>query len=279
MDYLKLVIALDDRYQESFIAEMADLEFDAFEQREGRLITYVPKERFAEEDRERIERLLAACPGEGRIQSEEVVADRNWNEQWEKTIRAQQIGRFLVRPTWSSEEPPEGMIPLVIDPKMAFGTGYHETTRLMLKLLPGAVGKGDRVLDAGTGSGILAIAAAKLGAGRVLAFDIDEWSIENTRENIHRNDVSGVVEVRKGSVEVAGGEETFDLVAANIQRNTILEMLPAFRAQMVPGGILLLSGLLKSDRREVADALEGDFSGEEIAIENEWIAIRARRTA
>lgn len=278
MDYLKLVIALEERYQESLIAEMAEFEFNAFEQREGRLITYVPKERFAAGDRERIERLLAAHPGGGRIQSEEVVADRNWNEQWEKTIRAQRIGRFLVRPTWSSESVPEGMILLEIDPKMAFGTGYHETTRLMLKLLPGAVEKGDRVLDAGTGSGILAIAAARLGAGRVLAFDIDGWSIDNTRENILLNDVSGIVEVKKGSVEVAGGEGVFDLVVANIQRNTILDMLPAFRGHMDPGGILLLSGLLKSDRREVAAALEGDFAVEEVAAENEWIAVRARRT-
>lgn len=279
MNYLKLVISVADRYQEPLIAELLEMDFDGFEQQEGRLITYVPTERLSVGDRERIEQILSAYPGDGHIASEEVIADRNWNEQWEETIRPQRIGRFLVRPTWSRGEVPGDAILLEIDPKMSFGTGYHETTRLMLRALPGLLAEGDRVLDAGTGTGILAIAACKLGASRVLAVDIDPWSVTNTRENILLNDVKACVEVRRGSLDAVEEGESFDLVLANIERNTILELLEAMAARLAPGGRLLLSGLLRRDRKAVEKALPPGLELTGVSRENEWIALAARRAA
>ncbi len=162
-----------------------------------------------------MDQLLAGFPGNCFIESEEIVADQNWNEQWEETISAQTIGRFYVKPTWDNSTVPPDKILLEIDPKMSFGTGYHETTRLMLRFLPDVLEEGDHVIDAGTGTGILSIAAIKLGAKSAFAFDIDEWSINNTLENIILNGVSKKITVREGSSEVILGEEKADVLLAN----------------------------------------------------------------
>ncbi|MDZ7774026.1 MAG: 50S ribosomal protein L11 methyltransferase [Balneolaceae bacterium] len=278
MNYLKLVISVAGRYQESLIAELMEMEFNGFEQQEERIITYVPRGRLSAGDRERIEGILADCPGEGRVESEKVIADRNWNEQWERTIRPQRIGPFLVRPTWSREAATGEAVVLEIDPKMSFGTGYHETTRLMLRALPGLLDEGDRVLDAGTGTGILAIAACKLGASRALSVDIDRWSVTNARENVLLNGVKACVEVRLGSLEAVDEEERFELAMANIERNTIVELLEPMAARLAPGGRLLLSGLLSSDRGAVEEALPAGLQLTGESRENDWIALTARRT-
>lgn len=278
MKYIKLVISVDDDYQEPLISELLELEFNAFEQQEGRVITYIPQERFSDVYRERIERILRVYLFDGFIESEEVVTDRNWNEEWEKTIQAQTIGQFFVKPTWDRSNPPDESILLEIDPKMAFGTGYHETTRLMLKLLPDTIQQEDRVLDAGTGTGILAIAAVKLGAKKVFAFDFDEWSITNTRENVLLNNVSEKIEICKGSVETIPKGSSYDVVFANIERNTILDMLPEFTSVLKSNGKILLSGLLEKDRKVITNkAEELNLDIQDIRQENEWIAFSLKK--
>jgi ribosomal protein L11 methyltransferase len=278
MKYIKLVIGVQDEYQETLISELLELEFDAFEQLHGKIITYVPKERFSDVNREQIEAILRAYPGDGFIESEEVVADQNWNEQWEQTIQPQSIGRFYVKPTWSAKQTPAGLTLLEIDPKMSFGTGYHETTRLMLRFLPDLITKEDHVLDVGTGTGILAIAAVKLGARKAVAIDIDEWSITNTRENILLNKVDRKIDVLLGGTEVIPTDEKFDLVMANIQKNTILSMIPTLVEAGFRNASLLLSGLLNKDRDAVVrKALEHELKLQEVRKENEWIALHLKR--
>jgi len=275
MKYLKLVIQIADKYQEPFIAELFDIGFDGFEQRNNQVITYILKKDFGISDRERIDTVLAAYPGDGFIESEEVVADQNWNEQWEETIKAQTVGRFFIKPTWSKEIVPKDKILLEIDPKMSFGTGYHETTRLILELLPNVISDNDFVIDAGTGTGILSIAAIKLGAREAFAFDIDEWSISNTRENILLNGVDQDVEVKKGSSEVLSEHSKADVVLANIERNTILEIFPDLDAILKKEGVLVLSGLLEKDKSSILSVLEDKYDVVNIPEENEWIAIQA----
>jgi len=277
MKYIKLVINVADDYQESLIAELFDMDFDGFEQRDEKIITYISKEQFGISDRERIDQLLGAYPGDGYIESEEVVADQNWNEQWEQTIKAQVIGQFFVKPTWSRDHVPDDKILLEIDPKMSFGTGYHETTRLMLRALPKIIQKGDVIVDAGTGTGILSIAAVKLGAKRALAFDIDEWSIANTKENILLNEVKQAIVIKKGSSEVIPDSFSAELILANIERNTILSLLQDFKTSLKAGGKMLLSGLLESDEEQVVRELKDDFKILDISLENEWIAIYAQK--
>lgn len=275
MNYLKLVIAIQEKYQDSLVAEMLELDISGFEQRKGKLITYLPDSAMDGSVRDRIEEALASYPGNNFIQSEEVMADRNWNKKWEETIRPQRIGPFFVKPTWSDESVPGERTLIEIDPKMSFGTGYHESTRLLLRMLPEVVRGGERVLDAGTGTGILAIAAARLGAECVLAFDIDEWSVINSRENIRLNEVEERVEIRRGSIGEVEAGDRFGLIIANIDRNAILEMLPAFQRHLLPAGTLLLSGLLKDHGSSVEEALASHMEIREIKTENEWMAIRA----
>lgn len=278
MKYLKLVIQIADKYQESLIAELFEMDFDGFEQRGDQIITYISKEQFGVSDRERIDTLLAAYPGDGFIESEEVVADQNWNKQWEETIRAQTVGDFFIRPTWSQETVPKNKILLEIDPKMSFGTGYHETTRLILNLLPDVITDNDFVIDAGTGTGILSIAVIKLGARYAFAFDIDEWSISNTKENILLNEVAENIDIEKGSSEVISVENKADVVLANIERNTILKIFSDLDTSLKKGGTLVLSGLLEKDKSSILSVLEDKYQIVDIPQENEWIAIQAKKT-
>lgn len=278
MRYIKLVIEVSDKYQESLITELFDMGFDGFEQKDRRIIAYITKKNLGISDRERIDQLLAAYPGDGYIVSEEVVADQNWNEQWEQTVKAQSIGSFFVKPTWSRETVPEDKILLEIDPKMSFGTGYHETTRLMLTALPDIVRNNDTIIDAGTGTGILSIAGIKLGARQALAFDVDEWSISNAKENILLNNVADAVTIKKGSVEVIPEGEKVDIILANIERNTLLELMEDFERSLVYGGHLLLSGLLKKDKKRMLKEIENRFNLIDIHQRNEWIAIHAEKT-
>jgi ribosomal protein L11 methyltransferase len=277
MKYIKLVIQVADEYQEQLITEMFDMNFDGFQQQEGQIITYIDKEQFGITDRERIDQLLAAFPGNGFIKSEEVVADQNWNARWEETIQAQSVGPFFIKPTWSRDSVPDGKMLLEIDPKMSFGTGYHESTRLILRMLPEIIQKDDTVIDAGTGTGILSIAAIKLGAKHAFAFDIDDWSITNTKENILLNNVADFVTVSKGSSEVIPNGNSVDVALANIERNTILDILPDLDRALKQEGALLLSGLLESDHKAIKQKLTDHFDVKQILQENEWIAIQAQK--
>lgn len=271
MNYLKLVFNLDEQYQELFIAELMDLDFYGFEQFDDQLIAFVEKPRYNDANREYIEQLVAVWPG-ASFQETEDIPEQNWNETWEQSIQPQRIGPFLVKPTWSGEQPSADEILLEIDPKMAFGTGYHATTRLMLKQLSGMELKGKRVLDAGTGTGILAIAAVKLGAKQAVGFDVDPWSEVNARENALINQADDKIVIRFGGMEQVDDEEIFDVTLANINRNVILELIPDLVKHTSEGGIICLSGLLDSDE----DIIRSRLKDEPVEVvdfrqEEEWI--------
>jgi ribosomal protein L11 methyltransferase len=207
------------------------------------------------------------------------VTDHNWYRSWEETIRPLRVtDRIVVAPTWHPYAAGPGDIVLTIDPKMSFGTGYHETTRLMLALAERYLTPGARVLDAGTGTGIFAIAALKLGAASALGFDIDEWSFANALENARLNGVSGLFTVREGGLS-AVPESGFDIIGANIQKDVIEEMLPGLVSRLAHSGTLLASGLLTADRETMTATLER--AGLTIADERregEWIAYAAKLT-
>ncbi len=179
------------------------------------------------------------------------VADEDWGEGWKKDFRPLDVGRVRIRPSWISEAPPPGSVEVVLDPGMAFGTGSHATTALCLAALSDllAARPGASVLDVGTGSGILAIAARKLGAGRVAANDDDPKAVEVARENAAANGVA--LEVVLAPAEIPG---TFDLVVANILANTLVELAPQLAAKVARGGVVLLSGILAPQEDEVRRA-------------------------
>lgn len=274
MDYVELKLSVKDDFHELVIAELYDLDFEGFEQLDDILIATIPASRFDDIKREEVETILMALGDENSILSEQILKPKNWNEEWERTIQPQTIGQFYVHPTWSKAAEDLGdKIELIIDPKMAFGTGYHATTRLMLEWLPDVVNPRDEILDAGTGTGILAIAALKLGANSALGFDVDEWSETNAKENILLNKVENF-EAKLGSTEVIPDSSSFDVILANINRNALIELLPELAKFLKQGGKLLLSGLLEEDEEFIRnlDAVQA-LTYKSTRQLKEWIAI------
>lgn len=277
MNYLKLTISVDSEYQEYFISELLDLDFYGFEQMDDQLVAFVEKPRFNDSSREYIEQLVIAFPGAESMEMEE-VKEENWNRTWEKSIEPQVVGTFLVRPTWSLKEPESGQILLEIDPKMSFGTGYHATTRLMLRYLQRLNCENKTVLDAGTGTGILAIAALKLGAKSAVGFDFDSWSEQNAVENALINDVQSRFEIRLGSFEQIKEKENFDLTLANINRNVIIEFLPKLVEATKPGGTLCLSGLMDSDEDRIRNEVKKyPLKIMNVEREEEWVLFQLKK--
>lgn len=201
-----------------------------------------------------------------------VLPDEDWNAAWKKHFRPLRVGEHIwVAPPWDLPEVAEDQQVIIIDPQMAFGTGSHETTRLMVQALEKYLRPGQSVLDAGTGSGILAIIARKLGAGRVVGFDVEEESIENAEHNAGLNRTEGI-EFRLGDQSVIPPEE-FDLVLANINRAVLVEMLPDLNRHLKSGGVLVLSGILKPDETLVRAAAPLELTWEESLRQKEWSAL------
>ena len=273
-NHIRLEIRMPDQLQEIFMSAFDGLQFSGFEQFDDRLIAYVDQKEMNDNGREELEQWLAAQREECYIESEQVVEERNWNEEWEQSIRPIRAGRFVITPTWADPEAGPEEIILEIDPKMAFGTGYHETTRLILRLLPDVVQKDDKVLDAGTGSGVLAIAALKLGASHALGFDIDEWSYRNATENALLNHVSDRFVIKEGGAEHIDSTVQYDTVLANINRNILMEMAEKLAGVTRPGRDLILSGLMLPDEEPMLKhAALRDFEHVNSIYENEWVAI------
>jgi ribosomal protein L11 methyltransferase len=182
----------------------------------------------------------------------EELPDQDWGEKWKEGLTPLAIGRVFVRPSWIAAETPPGMVEVTLDPGMAFGTGTHPTTSLCLAAMSErlAARPGARVLDVGTGSGLLAIAARKLGAPRVVGNDNDPIAVRVALENAALNGVQVDFDLR----DVGEQPGPFDLVVANILANTLCELAPAIAAQLAPGGVVLLSGILTPQEAEVRAA-------------------------
>ncbi|KAB2909820.1 MAG: 50S ribosomal protein L11 methyltransferase [Ignavibacteriales bacterium] len=198
----------------------------------------------------------------------------NWNEEWQKNLKVLKAGsNFVVKPTFVeySAEPSE--IVIEIDPKMSFGTGEHETTRLILGLLEKYGNNRKFVLDAGAGTAILAIAAVKLGSKKAIAFDNDDWCLENGLENVRLNGVADKVEIRICETKDIF-ERNFDLIVANIQRDVLSGIAAELAKRQAPGGVLILSGLLIADEEIIAPIYQKlGYSLIDKAGENEWISL------
>lgn len=199
-----------------------------------------------------------------------VLPDVNWNEVWEKEFEPVEIGHDIRVRASFHEYDDAYTYDLLIDPKMSFGTGHHETTRMMLRTMLSMDFFNKRVLDMGCGSGVLSILASKMSARYVLAVDIDPWAYSNTLENCSLNGCS-IVEARQGGIGCLPRNSTFDTVLANINRNVLLDLMDDFRALIPIGGCLLLSGILESDVASVRDAAERNgFIEKKASTEKNW---------
>lgn len=278
-NYLKIRLFMPQEDHDAAADDLLAFGFEGFEQHDDGLDAWISVDKFSEQAKIRLNQWLEEeSGGSWRIMDEEILQERNWNEEWEKTIEPQSIGRFFIHPTWSDQTPPPDSIPITIDPKMAFGTGYHETTRLLLRFLPENVRSGDSVLDMGTGTGILAIAALRLGAGRAIGIDIDPWSYDNALENAILNDVADRLEIRIGSAEMIPEDVQFDLVLANINRNILLDLADVLSGCLASGGILMLSGILEGDVAAITGhPLYRTMELLGTSSENEWRALVYRK--
>jgi ribosomal protein L11 methyltransferase len=187
------------------------------------------------------------------VMRSEPVTEQNWQLIWKTHFRTARVSkRLVVKPTWETYEAGEDERVIEIDPGMAFGTGLHATTRLTLDFIDDlypAAGRGPEfVLDAGTGTGILSIACALLGAGKVLAVDSDPLAVKAAAKNIRRNRVEGIVTIT--SQDLAAVKGPFDLIAANITHNALRGLAPLFASRLADDGVLLLAGVLKGDQEE-----------------------------
>ena len=204
----------------------------------------------------------------------EILEDKNWNELWEKSREVIRVSdRIVIKPTFKEYSAKPDEIVLIIDPKMSFGTGEHQTTKLILKLLENYVKQGMKVLDVGSGTGILAIAAVKLGANKSIAVDFDEICLENCRENCSLNDVENTVEIITGEIDNVDAKD-FDLILANIQKNVLLEIAVKIKAKLNQNGVIILSGLLESDKSAIEKKYHSlGLKTTQIEQMDEWIAI------
>lgn len=274
MDTIELTIPVDAARHETLIARLEEYGFTGFQEEDGRLKAYIGADDWSAGKSQYVKSWLRRQEVEGPVE-ERRIPEQNWNALWEQTIEPLTVGPFVVKPTWAAAPADaEGRHVLEIDPKMSFGTGYHESTRLMLRFLPDLVRGGETVLDAGTGTGILAIAAVRLGAASVVAFDISKWAEENARENIALNDATERIDVRRGAIEEAVPEGKFDLILANIERDPLIELLPAFAEKLADDGRVALAGLTRDDEPRMRSAIaDHGFAIDREARENEWWAV------
>ncbi|MFI3248267.1 MAG: 50S ribosomal protein L11 methyltransferase [Rikenellaceae bacterium] len=249
MDYVELNIAIANEEQgEILIAELAEFPFESFQyEAKLHLKGYIPQDKLADCKGEVDELLASYGISDARYIS---IETQNWNAEWESNFERVEVGnRLLIRAPFHDADPSFER-EVIIMPKMSFGTGHHATTHLMAEWTMdlGAAGviDGKEGLDMGSGTGVLAIVAAKEGAKWVDAVDIDEWADENCRENIAVNGVAERVHPMLGDFSRVEGR-TYDFILANINRNILVANMPRFAAALHMGGVLLISGFLEQD--------------------------------
>ena len=258
--------------QEVLIALLGELGYEGFEQEVDALKAYVSEAVF---DPAALEEVLAPF---ALAYTEQQLANRNWNEEWEKNFQPVVVDSFCAIRAHFHAPIPGVEQDLVITPKMSFGTGHHATTYMMIQAMRDVNWHGKRVLDFGTGTGVLAILAERLGAAEVIAIDNDDWSIANAKENIETNGCNNVSVLKLDHVTQLEGP--FDVVLANINKHVIVDQLPALEQQLWHGGVILLSGLLEDDYKDIEkEAVINKLSISVRMTKGAWICVRTEKKA
>ncbi len=199
------------------------------------------------------------------------VRDEDWAEKYKDYYDIEKVGRIVIRPLWREYEAQPGDVIVSLDPGMAFGTGQHPTTRMCIQALQDRMHAGDYVLDLGSGSGILAIAAIALGASRCIATDTEDQAVQMTGENVGHNAMSDRVDTREGSIEAVGDDGPFDCIMANINATWISTLAKDIAAQLKPGGWVAAAGIIDERETLARDALvAAGLRIEETMSEGEW---------
>jgi ribosomal protein L11 methyltransferase len=275
--FFELLVSTDTPVNDLVVGLLSDVGAEGFIEEGNELKCYFAEAKWKPEYKEDVVRFLGHLKTEGKVGKYAVkvseIMNQDWNMKWEESIVPIEVtDNIAIKPSWK-EYNGNAKIVIEIDPKMSFGTGHHETTRMMVRLLEKYIKGGEKILDVGTGTGVLAIAAIKLGAKRCIAVDRDEWSIDNSVENIRKNGVLDKVEVIRGEISSLG-EEEYDIEVANLNRNTLLYIEPELRKRCKSGGVLLLTGLLTLDEDDIVKSYtKSGFKVIETLHEAEWSAL------
>ncbi|ASZ14308.1 50S ribosomal protein L11 methyltransferase [Chitinophaga sp. MD30] len=268
MSHFAITIACPQELTDILIAQLSTLGFEGFEEQPAALIAYIPEEDFDETS------LKEVLQPHALTYAAERIAQQNWNAVWESNFEPVLVDDFCgIRAGFHPPFITALTHEIIITPKMSFGTGHHATTSSMIRLMSELDFRGKKVFDFGTGTGILAILAEKMGAAHIDAIDNDEWAVENTQENIVINEAAHISIWRADSLSEIEG--TYDLILANINRNILLTFMADMRRLLHPGGILLLSGILTTDEATILEAAgkQGlEMTGK--AEKDNWLALK-----
>lgn len=274
MKYFEVRFSLsskEDYVKDLLSSELGEIGFESFGTDGDVLVGYVPTSLF---DDSALDKLISSFPYDDQVRCEKREAeDKDWNEVWENNFfKPIVIGDECVVHGSFHKDVPVAKYDIVIDPKMAFGTGYHATTTLMMKALLRMDLRGKSLLDMGCGTAILAILAVKKGAVHVVGIDIDEWACENAKENVAMNGTPNI-EVRLGGAD-ALKEESFDVIMANINRNILLQDICRYQKCLHVGSSLFLSGFYESDI-PVIEMETSKYGLRKVSFEKQgdWVAV------
>ncbi len=249
MNYLQFDFDIDIPEQlDKLVALLAEQGFEGFEEEEDCLSAFIPEHNFNEDE---FSRIIDMFTNVGYKKT--IVENINWNKKWEDDFKPVLVDDFVAIRAGFHQPIRDVAHEIIITPKMSFGTGHHATTYLMIMQMQELDFSGKSVLDFGTGTGVLAILAEKLGAEKVLAIDYDEWSITNANENIKQNGCSKIHVAQLDAIPVS---EKFNIILANINLNTIKSNLSSIVLSSLAEATILLSGFLKENETDLASALE-----------------------
>ncbi len=272
MNYIELKLTVSPDFTDILTAELVELGFESFVETDEGLNAYIVEPDFHEEP---IQELVVKYANQTAIAyAIGSLEKRNWNAEWESGYEPIEVAsQVRVRASFHQKDA-RFRYDIVINPKMSFGTGHHETTAMMLEHQLGLDFTDKTVLDVGSGTGILAVLAAKMGARSVLAFDIEEWAVENARENAELNDCPQIT-VFQGTIADVDPASRYDLVLANINRNVLLAEIPAYTHLLNEGGYLLVSGFYEADAPDIEQkAVESELTPKGKLTKNQWVSLR-----
>lgn len=256
MTYLKLAVKItpfEEWLRDVLTAQLTETGFESFVETDDGFEGFIPETDFNEEE---VSNLLQSFEENYTFAiQKELIEEKNWNEEWEKNYFKPLVisGECLVRAPFHKDYP-QCNYEIVIEPNMAFGTGNHETTSLMMEAILKENPAGKKVLDMGCGTGILGILASMKGAKEITAIDIDEWSVKGTYENAALNNIKNL-NVKKGDASLLGHQK-YDLIFANIHKNVLMEDLPAYSKSLNKNGKLFISGFYTEDIPDLKNKAE-----------------------
>ncbi|NTU92143.1 MAG: 50S ribosomal protein L11 methyltransferase [Chlorobiaceae bacterium] len=275
-NHIELSFEIDSDLFEVYIAVLSQQGIEYFLEEDRKLLAYLPENDWNAGKEQSIRDLLQQSFGSVPHYTVSLMADRNWNAEWEAHLKPVQVSdRFLIVQQQKEYEVKPGQIVIAINPKMSFGTGYHATTRLMLRQMEEIDLTDRKIMDIGTGTGVLAIAARKLGnRNPILAFDNNAWAAENAVENVEENQAPDIrVELLDAEEELAANlEEGYDFIIANINKNVIDRILPVIRKH-APAAEVLLSGILVYDEPWLKKLIKRlGYTAKKTIYEDEWLS-------